>query len=501
MTAISRKLPMIEKFGYSLGDFGTNLIFQTVITFLVYFYTNVYKIASDRASLIIFSGGLVGAFSDILMGIIADRTKTRWGKFRPWILWTALPVGIMSMLVFSTPDFDANGKMIFALASFFLLMAVFSINNLAYCSLGGLMTGDMKERNSLSSYRFFAVMTAQFIVQSLLLPLASPVGHGDEARGFQKIMFLFAIAVAACLVITFLTTRERVPPISEERTPVSQHLRDLSNNGPWFSILMLTILIFITLALRGGMQVYYFKYYLDKGSLSVFLTNIGFDHFVDGLKRIIAQIGLGRFQWPSDAAISANSLFNACGIFFNILGISFSKTLADRFGKRDVFGLFLMLSALCLMLFGFYLPQQIGPVFLTQMLYGFLYGVTIPILWSMMADVADFGEWKNNRRSTAIIFCTMLFGLKIGSAVGGAIAAEQLSINGYDADAVQQTLSTIVGIKRSVSLYPCLVFLGGTALLFRYRINKRTETQMEGELDIRRTGLTNDIEIVLVNRQ
>jgi glycoside/pentoside/hexuronide:cation symporter, GPH family len=482
----SQKLSVIEKVGYSLGDLAANLIFQTLVTFLAFFYTNVYKIPADKASVVIFIGGFFGAFFNVFMGIIADRTKTRWGKFRPWILWTSVPFGVISLLAFSTPNFDENGKLIYALVTYFLLVILYSANNLPYSALSGVITGDMKERNSLSSYRFVAVMVAQFIIQSLLRPLALSMGHGDEAKGFEKVMFIFAIVGVICLIITFLTTRERIVSVNTDKTPISQDLKDLSKNKPWIIMLILTILVFITLSLKGGMYIYYFKYYLNENAQATFLENIGFNNFIAGLNKAITSNGLGEFQWPKDAPTSANSVFNACGIIFNIIGILFSKSLADKFGKRNVFGIFLFLSAVCLLMFNFYSQDEIGIVFITQILHGFFYGVTIPILWAMIADVADYSEWKNNRRATAIIFSAMIFGLKMGLTLGGSLGAALLSKYGYVADAIQQTTETVSGIKMAVSIYPGLIFIIGAISLFGYEINKKMEVEIEKDLNIRR---------------
>lgn len=488
MKSTAEKLSVLEKVGYSLGDLAANLIFQTLMTFLAYFYTDVYKIPAGTASVIIFVGGFFGAFFNVIMGVIADRTSTRWGKFRPWILWTSIPFGVISLLAFSTPNFSETGKIIYALITYFLLVIVYSANNLPYSALSGVITGDMKQRNSLSSYRFVAVMVAQFIIQSLLLPLALSLGHGDKAAGFEKVMLFFAIVGVICFIITFLTTRERVVPAQEIKSSVLTDLKDLVKNKPWLIMLALTILVFITLALKGGMYIYYFKYYLNPDSQVAFLQNIGFNNFITGLNKIITGIGLGEFQWPQDAPTSANSLFNAGGIIFMIFGIMFSKPLADRFGKRNIFGIFLVLSALCLLMFNFYSRDAIAAVFITQLLHGFLYGVTIPILWAMIADVADYSEWKNNRRATAIIFSAMIFGLKIGLSVGGAIGAALLSTYKYVAEAPLQNSETIAGIKMSVSIYPGLIFIIGAALLFFYEINKKMEVVIESDLKVRRNN-------------
>jgi Na+/melibiose symporter-like transporter len=482
MHSATQRLSVVEKIGYSLGDLAANLIFQTLMTFLAYFYTDVYKIPAGTAGIIIFVGGFSGALFNILMGIIADRTTTRWGKFRPWLLWTSLPFGIISLLAFSTPDFSESGKVVYAFTTYLLLVIVYSANNLPYSALSGVITGDMKERNSLSSYRFVAVMVAQFIIQALLLPLALSLGHGDKAVGFEKVMFFFAITGVICFLITFLTTKERIVPSVEAKNTVKQDLTDLVRNKPWLIMLVVTLLVFITLALKGGMYIYYFKYYLDPTAQAAYLETIGFNDFIKNLNASITGLGLGKFEWPEDAPTSANSLFNAGGIIFMIIGILFSKPLADRFGKRNVFGIFLTLSAVCLLMFKFYPNHSIGAVFITQLLHGFTYGVTIPLLWAMIADVADYSEWKNNRRATAIIFSAMIFGLKAGLSVGGSLGAALLSKYGYIAEKAEQTTEAVEGIKMAVSIYPGVIFIVGAALLFWYEIDKVMEVRLEANL-------------------
>ncbi|HKJ42005.1 MAG TPA: MFS transporter [Sunxiuqinia sp.] len=486
MNTTSQKVSVLEKIGYSLGDLAANLIFQTLMTFIAFFYTDVYQIPAATASAIIFAGGMIGAFFNPVMGIIADRTETRWGKFRPWILWTAIPFGVIAMLAFSTPNFSPGGKVAYALITYILLVIVYSANNLPYASLSGVLTGDMAERNSISSYRFVAVMVAQFIVQALLLPLVLILGDGSKTKGFENVMTLFAITGVIFFIITFLTTKERIIPKPDQKSSVKDDLGDLFKNRPWIIMLILTIFIFITLSLKGGMYVYYFENYLSEHSLATFLDNIGFNGFIDGLNSLLKSAGMVGFQWPKDPATSGFSLFNAGGIIFMIVGISLSKKLADKYGKRDVFGVGLFLSAMCLLVFIFYAPTSIALVFISQILHGFFYGLTIPLLWAMIADVADYSEWKNNRRATAIIFSAMIFGLKAGLSIGGALVAGILDIFGYKVGVQLQTPDTIQGIKLSVSIFPTITFMIGVACLFFYEINKKKEVEIEKALIERR---------------
>jgi glycoside/pentoside/hexuronide:cation symporter, GPH family len=486
MKPLSQKISVVEKIGYSLGDLSANLIFQTLMTFLAYFYTDVFRIPPASASAIIFAGGMVGAFSTPVIGALADRTISRWGKFRPWILWTAIPFGIMAILAFSTPNFSDQGKIAYAFITYIFLVLVYTSNNLPYAALSGVITGDMGERNSLSSYRFVAVMVAQFIVQVLLLPLVLILGDGDRVAGFEKTMTIFAIAGVVFFFITFLTTKERILPAKEQTSSVKQDLKDLIGNKPWIAMLIITIFIFITLSLKGGMYVYYFKYYLSEPHLAAFLDNCGFNGFIDGLNNLLVNLGMVGFQWPEDAPTSGFSLFNAGGIIFMIVGIGFSKGLADKYGKREVFGAGLFLSALFLLAFLFYSPTAIALVFISQILHGFFYGLTIPLLWAMIADVADYSEWKNHRRATAIVFSAMIFGLKAGLSVGGAFVAGILAVFGYNEQLLVQLPETIMGIKLSVSLFPTITFMVSVACLLFYEINKKMEVQIERDLIARR---------------
>jgi len=304
--------------------------------------------------------------------------------------------------------------------------------------------------------------------------------------GFQNTMILFAITGVICLLITFFTTKERIVPAKNQESSIKQDFIDLSKNGPWIVMLLVTVLVFITLSLKGGMYVFYFKYYLDPVAQSNFLNNIGFNAFIDDLNNLLTGMGFVNFQWPKDAATSAFSLFNAGGIIFMIFGIMFSKLLADSFGKRNIYIAFIFLSALSLLLFNFYNRTAIAMVFLTQLAHGFIYGITIPLLWTMIADVADYSEWINNRRATATVFSVMIFGLKIGISIGGALGAAFLSKYGYVAEEVNQIPAAVEGIKLSVSIYPGFIFILSAVLLCFYNIDKKTEIQIETDLKERR---------------
>jgi len=477
MKSASDKLSVLEKVGYSLGDLAANLVFQTLMTYLAYFYTDIYGLDTNHASAVMLTVGLVAAFGfNPVIGAIADRTVSRWGKFRPWILFTAIPLGVIALLAFSTPDFSYKGKVIYAVITYTLLLLLYAANNLPYSALSGVITGSMKERNSMSAYRFVAVMFAQFFVQVFMLPIIEYAGGGNKSIGIEKVMTWLAIIGTVMLIITFLTTKERIVPKPEQKSSLKQDLADLSKNKPWVIMLLLTTLVFITLAMKGGSYVYYFKNYVDKESLTQFILPI--TSFLSG-------IGMNFFG--EDPVSAGFGLFNAGGIIFMIVGITLSKGLADKYGKRDVFGVALFISTLFILFFFFFPPKSVALMFTSQILHGFFYGITIPLLWAMIADVADYSEWKNNRRATAIIFSAMMVGLKVGLSVGAALLTRILGFYDYVANSdAAQTPQAINGTKMLVSVFPAIPFLIGVALLFFYAINKKMEVRIEGDLLDRR---------------
>jgi Na+/melibiose symporter-like transporter len=476
----SQKISVIEKVGYSLGDLAANLVFQTLVTYLAYFYTDIYGLKPEDASVITLVVGLIAGFGfNPLIGALADRTQTKWGKFRPWILFTAVPLGIAALLAFSTPDFSYKGKIIYAAITYSFLLLLYASNNLPYSALSGVITGDMGERNSISSYRFVAVMFSQFFVQVFMLPIILSVGNGDKAVGIEIVMTWLAIIGSIMLLITFFTTKERIISKPEQKSSVKEDLKDLFKNKPWLIMLTVTALIFITLAMKGGSYVYYFNNYVDEASLKEFISPI--TSFFD-------SIGMNFFG--EDAKSAGFGLFNAGGIIMMIIGITFSKRFADKYGKRDVFIASLFISTLFVLIFIFYPPKSVGLMFLSQICHGFFYGISTPILWAMIADVADYSEWKNNRRATAIIFSAMMVGLKVGLSIGSSLVALIIGKYGYISTAgsqhVVQPETVAAGAKMLVSIFPAIPFFLACGLLFFYEINKKMEVEIEKELAERR---------------
>jgi glycoside/pentoside/hexuronide:cation symporter, GPH family len=291
-------------------------------------------------------------------------------------------------------------------------------------------------------------------------------------------MTWLAVIGSILLLITFFSTRERIIPKPEQKSTLTQDLGDLSRNRPWIIMLVLTLLVFITLALKGGSYVYYFENYVDKASLT---------SFINPVLQAFSNAGINFFG--NDPVSAGLGLFNAGGIIFMIVGITLSKRLADKYGKRDVFGIALFISTLFILLFYFFPSKSVKLIFASQILHGFFYGITIPLLWAMIADVADYSEWKNNRRATAIIFSAMMVGLKAGLSIGSSLLTWLLGLYDYVPNSASgQPEAAVNGIKLLVSVFPSIPFLIGAALLFFYQINKKMEVQIESDLKQRRNA-------------
>jgi sugar (glycoside-pentoside-hexuronide) transporter len=447
MAQDTSRITVKEKVGYAFGDAAANFVFQTMLVFQLAFYTDTFGITAAAAGTLFLVVRVWDAVFDPVMGVVADRTNTRWGKFRPWILWTAVPFGIVGFLAFTTPPFGPQGKLLYAYVTYIALMMVYSANNLPYSALSGVITGNLTERTSLSSYRFVFAMSAAFMIQGLALPMVNYFGQGNSAKGYQITMGIFSALAVVFFVITFFTTKERVHPDPTQKSSIRQDFADLGRNRPWLAVFALTIFVFITLSMRGGVMVYYFKYFVQREDLF--------------------------------------SVFNVCGLAATIIGVVGSTPLAKRFGKRDVFIVGLAGTIVFTAAFVLVARTAIVAMFAIEMLRQFAYGFTIPLLWAMMADVADYSEWKNRRRATAIVFSGIVFALKAGLGFGGAIGGWLLSVYGYVPN-VAQTEHALQGIRYTASVFPAVTFLIGLVCLFFYRIDKDLEIRITDELGERR---------------
>ena len=442
-----QKLSVTEKIGYSLGDMAANFIFQTMLALQLSFYTDTFGLTAAEAGTLFLVVGLGAAALNPVMGLIADRTNTRWGKFRPWLLWTAVPFGIIGVLTFTTPHLSVSGKIIYAYTTYILLRLIYTINNVPYAALTGVITGDPDERTSLSSYRQVFANSAGFIVQSLAIPMRNYLGRGDNARGYQLTMGLFSVLCVVFFIVAFATTKERIQPDPQQKTSFGQDLGDLFRNGPWIALFLVTTFYFTAISIRGSVMLPYFKYCAGHETL---------------------------FSW-----------FNGFGLASLLVGVAVSNSLAMRMGKRNLFILSMVLTAIFNIALLFIPASATVPIFASEILRQFAYGWSCPLLWAMMADVADYGEWKLGRRATATVTSAVVFALWAGLALGGAVAGWLFSFYGYVPNAVQ-TERCLLGIRMTASVYAGLAFVGAAICLIFYPITREVNQKIADELAERR---------------
>lgn len=493
MNNMSQKISISEKIGYSLGDCSANLVFQMMMIYQTKFYTDVFGLEGAIAGSVMLIARIVDAFVDPTVGILSDKTQTRWGKYRPWILWTALPFMVFYVLAFYNPGIEDKSLVaVYATISYTLLMTLYSFNNTPYASLGGVMTSDIKERNSITSIRFVAATVAQFVVQGLTLPLVGKFAgaDGDKGHGWLCTISLFAVIGFVFFIITFFSARERITPPANQKTDTRKDIKDVFRNIPWRAMFILTLFLFTTLAMWGSAMNYYFENYVDANALYTFLDKLGLVAVEANASlsyNILNAFGL-IVNGPEKAYEVGFGVFNMVGALVQFFGvILLSSFLANRYGKKRVFIICLTLTAIFTALFYFPNETDIETMFTLNFLKSLAYAPTVPLLWAMIADVADHSEYVNYRRATGFVFAGVVFALKAGLGIGGAILGFLLSGFGYVSGAgTAQTESAIHGIILSSSLIPAATFFIGVIALYFYPITKAYNEKMQAELTERR---------------
>ena len=485
----SQKLAVPEKIGYACGDIATNFFFQSMILYQTRFYTDTAGLSAVAVGSMFLVLRLADAVFDPVIGALSDRTQTRWGKFRPWILWTAIPFGLIFWLVYVTPNTGSTGRLLYAYLTYTLVMMMYSANNTPYSALMAVMTPDASERSSVASYRFVGALIGQFIIQALPLPLVAKLGQGNSARGWAITMGIFGAIIVVLNLITFASTRERLQPPAGQKSSLRADLKNVFTCQPWIVMFILTLLVFTTLVVRGSSLNYFFQYYMDQGQLRGFLDKFGLAGAatgpITGWKVVLDSLGLLAKPDGSNAAAVAFSLFFVLGSIVQIAGILVSKPLADRFGKKAVFIAGMGVTTLATVLVFFISPTAVAPLFWLNILWSVGWGPTVPLLWVMIADVADFSEWKNFRRATGFMFAGILFALKAGLSIGGALSAWLINAYGYVPN-VAQTDRALLGIRLGSSVFPASFFVLGLVCLIIYPIGKALNLRMQDELTERR---------------
>jgi len=459
-----------------------------MMIFQLKFYTDIFGLDGAVAGSVLLIARVVDAFVDPTVGFLTDRTKTRWGKYRPWVLWTALPFCVFYVLAFWNPGIEDKGLVaLYATISYVLLMVMYSFNNTPYSALGGVMTGDIRERTSITSIRFVGATIAQFVVQGLTLPLVSKFGGEDEGRGWFLTISLYATICFICFIVTFLSARERIAPPPQQEMSIRKDISELLSSVPWRAMFVLTLFVFITLAMWGSAMSFYFQNYVDQTALFGFLDRLG----------LVKPEGEGAFllttfnliaHSEADAYSIGFSLFNMVGALIQFIGvILLSDFLANRYGKKRTFIVCLTLTAIFTAMFWLPGPADVTSMFVLCILKSLAYAPTVPLLWAMIADVADHIEYVNHRRATGFCFSGVVFALKAGLGLGGAFAGLILSGFGYASGLnVLQSETAVTGIRLVGSIVPAILFGVGVVALCFYPISKQFNEQMQAELASRR---------------
>lgn len=443
MTNIATKLSLKEKIGYSLGDTASHFVWDMVGFWLLFFYTDVYGISAAAAGTIMLVARFWDMAIDPVIGIVSDRTNTRWGKFRPYILFGAIPYAILAILTFTTPNFGEAGKIVYAGATYVLLMTAYAFINLPYSALGAVMTDDTYERAGLNTYRFIAGFTGQFVVTGLALTLAEFFGGGDKAQGFQYTVFLFAGLSLIFFFITFKTTKERVQPPKAQENSLKEDIKNLFQNKAWIILALVGIISFIMFAMQNAAIAYYFKYYLGREN------NV--------------------------------QLFNVIGTVALIVALPLSKPLAKRFGNKNVFIGSSLISGVFFILIYIAGINDLTTIYVFNIIAKMAYAPAVPLLWTMIADSADYGEWTTGRRATGLYFSAAVFAQKAGWGIGAAIAGWILAASSFAPNVVQND-TAITGIKLLVSVIPGILYMSCALFMIFYKIDSKTTDIMKKEL-------------------
>lgn len=443
------RITIHEKIAYGLGDTASNFFFQTFNLFLLYYYTDVLGLAAAAVGTMFLFTRVFDAAIDPCMGLLADRTVSRWGKFRPYLLWGAVPYGLIGYAMFANPHLSATARLTYAYVTYTLMMVAYTVVNIPYSALMGVMSPSSTERTSLSSYRFVCAFGGQLAIGALVLPLVRLIGGKNEASGFSGTIAIFAAVSAGLFLWTFVFTRERVRTPPDATGTVQGDLRLLMKNRPWLVLFFGAVFTLLNIAVRNGAVIYYFKY----------------------------RVG-------SEAAVP---IFWTLGSLGLIGGVASTRFLTARFDKRRLLIVLTFMNAAALAGFYFLRPTQLVAVQVLNVIAALLAGPVPAIVWSMYADCADYGEWRFGRRTTGLIFSASLFAIKLGIALGGALGGWLLAANGFVANAVQGE-AALRGITLMFSLIPAGFATLVGLVMFLYPIDDKLIRQIEFELIVRRTG-------------
>lgn len=466
------KIRLSEKIGYGLGDMSSSMFWKLFGTYLMIFYTDVFGISAAVVGTMFAVTRVWDSFFDPVVGAVADRTSSRWGRFRPYLLFLAVPFGVIGILTFLTPPFGQTGKIVYAFITYALMMMVYSAINVPYASLLGVMSPDPADRNTLATYRMTFAYLGSFLALLLFMPLVNAFGGGDSGGPMlgwltaPQAGWLMAVGVIAVVCVLlflgcFALTKERVRPVRQGKTSLKTDLRDLLHNRPWWILLGAGVASLVFNSIRDGATVYYFKYYVDE-------TAVGSISFL-GLPFVLS------------------GLYLAVGQAANILGVILAAPVSNRIGKRRTFMAAMAVASVLSVAFFWLGKDQLVAIFILQALISVCAGSIFPLLWSMYADCADYSELQTGNRATGLIFSSSSMSQKFGWAFGTAITGWMLAQFGFQANAVQSA-ETLQGIRMFLSLLPAAGAFLSLVFIYFYPLSEQKMRQITHELEEKRTA-------------
>ena len=459
---MEEKIKLKEKVGYGLGDAASSMFWKIFSMYLMFFYTDVFGIAPAVVGTMFLITRIWDSCFDPLVGIIADRTKSRWGKFRPYLLWTAIPFAIIGILTFYTPDFDEKGKIIYAYVTYSLMMMIYSVINVPYASLLGVMSGDRKERITLSSYRMVFAFGGSLLALWLIEPLVNHFGGSLNSKtGWLYTIIVFGMITTVFFWGCFFLTKERVQPINDEKPNLKEDLNDLLKNRPWWILLGAGIGALVFNSIRDGAAVYYFKYYVS--------STVSYSFSILG----------------ENFAMTPTTLYLVLGQAANIIGVIAATPIANKIGKKKTFFGAMALAAVLSIIFYYLGKEDVILIMIFQVLISICAGCIFPLIWSMYADSADYSEWKQGRRATGLIFSASSVSQKFGWTIGGAATGWLLGYFGFQANVVQ-TVTAQTGIQLMLSILPAIAAAISVLFIIFYPLSEDKLQAIENELNDKR---------------
>ena len=457
-------IKLTEKIGYGFGDMASSMFWKLFGAYLMIFYTDVFGLPAAVVGTMFLITRIWDSAFDPIVGVVADRTHSRWGKFRPYLLWLAVPFGIIGILTFVTPDWSPTGKLIYAYVTYSLMMMIYSAINVPYASLLGVMSPNPKERSTLSTYRMTFAYIGSFIALLLFIPLVNFFSGNSKELADQQTGWTLAVVVIAILCIVlffgcFAWTKERVKPIKETQNPLKEDLKDLFKNKPWWILLGAGVAALVFNSIRDGATVYYFKYFVveeDYATVSFF-----------GMSFVLS------------------GLYLALGQAANIIGVIAAAPVSNRIGKRNTYMWAMIIATVLSVIFYWFDKEDLIWMFVFQALISVCAGSIFPLLWSMYADCADYSELKTGNRATGLIFSSSSMSQKFGWAIGTAITGWLLGFFGFQANAVQSE-EAISGIKMFLSFLPAIGTILSVVFISMYPLTENKMKDITTELEHKR---------------